>query len=61
MATPLRLVSDVLPLTYAVDLGQHISTHAGLTSNAIRDVAILTAAVLLALPLAASSLRRRSA
>ena len=61
MAAPLRLVSDVLPLTYAVDLGQHITGHAGLTGTVIRDATILTAAVTLALLLAAFSLRRRTA
>jgi ABC-2 type transport system permease protein len=60
MAPPLRLVSDALPLTYAVDLGQTIAVDAGST-QVVRDVAILTTAVILALVLAASTLRRRTA
>jgi ABC-2 type transport system permease protein len=61
MAGPLRLVSDALPLTYAVDLGRHLTFNAGVTEDVVRDVTILTAAVILALVLAATTLRRRTA
>ncbi len=61
MAGPLRAVSDVLPLTYAVDLGQQITGGAGVTGGVVRDIAILTAAVLVAVALAATTLRRRTA
>jgi ABC-2 type transport system permease protein len=61
MAGPLRAVSDVLPLTYAVDLGQQITGGAGVTGDVVRDIAILTAAVLVAVALAATTLRRRTA
>jgi len=60
MAGPLRLVSDALPLTYAVDLGRHITLDARLTDDVARDVVVLTAAVVLALVLAAGTLRRRT-
>jgi ABC-2 type transport system permease protein len=61
MAPPLRLVSDLLPLTYAVDLGQTIAVDAAVTGDVVRDVVILAAAVVLALVLAASTLRRQTA
>jgi ABC-2 type transport system permease protein len=61
MAAPLRLASDVLPLSYAVDLGRHIAFDADVTSDVARDLTILTAAVVVALVLAATTLRRRTA
>jgi ABC-2 type transport system permease protein len=59
MATPLRLVSDVLPLTYAVHLGQHLALGTG--GQTARDLTVLTAATAAALALAAATLRRRTA
>jgi ABC-2 type transport system permease protein len=61
MAAPLRLASDVLPLSYAVDLGRHIALDAHVTGGVARDLTILTAAVVVALVLAATTLRRRTA
>jgi ABC-2 type transport system permease protein len=61
MATPLRLASDVLPLTYAVDLGRHIALGADLTADVARDIVVLATAVILALVMAAATLRRRNA
>jgi ABC-2 type transport system permease protein len=61
MATPLRLASDVLPLTYAVDLGSQIALGADATADVARDVGVLAAAVILALVMAAATLRRQNA
>jgi ABC-2 type transport system permease protein len=61
MAAPLRLASDVLPLSYAVDLGRHIALDAHVTGGVAHDLTILTAAVVVALILAATTLRRRTA
>lgn len=61
MAAPLHAVSDALPLTYAVEVGQRLSVDAGLTAVIVRDLAILAAAVVVALALAAVSLRRTTA
>jgi ABC-2 type transport system permease protein len=58
MAVPLRAVSDALPLTYAVELGQRLAVDTGLTDVVVRDLTILALAVLVALALAAASLRR---
>jgi ABC-2 type transport system permease protein len=61
MAAPLRAVSDALPLTYAVDLGQQIAGGTVVVGDVVRDVVILAAAVLLAVVLAGATLRRRTA
>jgi ABC-2 type transport system permease protein len=61
MAAPLRLVSDALPLTYAVDLARQVTTRPDVTGAVLRDIAILATAVLVAVVLAALTLRRRTA
>ena len=61
MAAPLRLASDVLPLTYAVDIGRQIALGADATADVARDIAVLAAAVILALVMAAATLRRQNA
>jgi len=61
MVTPLRAVSDALPLTYAVQAGQRLAVDGRLTGVIARDLAVLAAATLLALALAAASLRRQAA
>jgi ABC-2 type transport system permease protein len=61
MAAPLRLVSEVLPLTYAVHLGRRITVDPGLSGAVLRDIAILAGAVVLAVVLAATTLRRQTA
>ncbi|WBB49981.1 ABC transporter permease [Verrucosispora sp. WMMA2044] len=60
MAGWLQAVSDVLPLSYAVEALQEVGTHAEPTGTMWRDVAIVAAAAVLALVLAAATLRRRS-
>ncbi len=60
MAGWLQGVSDVLPLSYAVDGLLQVGTHASATSTMWWDVTIVAGAVIVALALAAATLRRRS-
>lgn len=57
----LRHVSDVLPLTYAVDAMQRVSVSPDLTATIRRDLAILAGCCAIALLLGAATLRRRTA
>ncbi|MFJ9520527.1 ABC transporter permease [Kitasatospora sp. NPDC101801] len=61
MAPVLRWVSDVLPLSYAVDAMDHLSTGPDVTGDLVRDLAVIGGCVLLALTLGAATLRRRTA
>ncbi|MFB4298072.1 ABC transporter permease [Actinomadura sp. NTSP31] len=61
MAGWLEAVSRVLPLTYAVQGMQEISTHSGFTGTLAIDVAVIAAFTLVALLLGAATLRRRTA
>jgi ABC-type multidrug transport system, permease component len=60
MAGWLQAVSDVLPLTYAVEALQEVGRSAAETGTMWRDVGIVAGAAVLALALAAATLRRRS-
>ncbi|MGK5441924.1 ABC transporter permease [Micromonospora sp. URMC 105] len=60
MAGWLQAVSDALPLSYAVEALQEVGAHAEPTGTMWRDVAIVAGAALVALVLAAATLRRRS-
>ena len=60
MAEPLRLLSDVLPLTYGVQGMQRVAASDGVTSGLVADGAVVAGCVVLALALAAATLRRRS-
>lgn len=60
MAQPLRWLSDVLPLTYAVDGMQDLARRPA-SATVARDIAVVCLASLLSLALAAASLRRRTA
>lgn len=60
MQTVLRVVSDVLPLSYAVDAMKEVSATRGLTGTAGVDYAILIGFILAALGLGAATLRRRT-
>jgi ABC-2 type transport system permease protein len=60
MDAALRAVSDVLPLTYAVDAMQHVTTSASLTRRIGIDVAVVATLVVAALVLGAATLRRRT-
>lgn len=60
MASLLRWLAEVFPLTYAVDGMQGLAASAGLTARLGRDFAVVTGASLLALALGAATLRRQS-
>jgi ABC-2 type transport system permease protein len=60
MAGWLQSISDVLPLTYAVDALRELSAHNGATGTMWRDLAVVAAFAVAALVAAASTLRRRS-
>jgi ABC-2 type transport system permease protein len=60
MAGWLNSLSDVLPLTYGVDGLLEVGAHSEPTANMWRDLIILFGAVVVALILAATTLRRRT-
>jgi ABC-2 type transport system permease protein len=60
MADWLRYLSDVLPLTYAVEALEEVGRSASQTATLWRDVGIVAGAALLALAFAAATLRRRT-
>jgi ABC-2 type transport system permease protein len=60
MAVPLRWLSEVLPLSYAVDAMTRLTGGSEISSLIVRDFAIIAGSVLLALGLGAVTLRRRS-
>ena len=60
MAGWLQAVSDVLPLSYAVEALQEVGANPDPTTTMWRDVAVVAAVVVLALALGAATLRRRT-
>ena len=60
MAGWLQAISDVLPLSYAVEALQEVGRSAAETGIMWRDIGIVAVAALLALALAAATLRRRT-
>jgi len=60
MAGWLQVISDVMPLTYAVDALLEVGKSAEATATMWRDVTIVAGAAVLALILAAATLRRRT-
>ncbi|MGY1718050.1 MULTISPECIES: ABC transporter permease [unclassified Blastococcus] len=60
MAGWLQAISDVLPLTYAVEALREVGRSAEATGTMVLDVGIVAGAALLALALAAATLRRRT-
>ena len=60
METLLRWISDVMPLSYAVDAMNKITTRTTVTGALIADMAIIAGAGVLALALGAATLRRRT-
>ncbi|WP_055585022.1 ABC transporter permease [Streptacidiphilus griseoplanus] len=60
MQPVLGAVSDVLPLSYAVDAMGEVTAHTGLTGDFVRDVAVIAGCVVAALALGAATLRRRT-
>ena len=61
MAAWLEGISNVLPMSYAVDALTQVSTRADITGTLVRDVGIVGGAAVVALVLAAATLRRRTA
>ena len=56
----LQAVSDVLPLTYAVDALREVGRSTGATGTMWADTAVVAGVAALALALAAGTLRRRT-
>lgn len=56
----LQAISDVLPMSYAVEALTEVGTHAAATSLMWRDLVVIIAAAVVALMLGAATLRRRS-
>ena len=60
MAGWLQVISHLLPLTYAVEALQEVGRSATATTTMWVDIAVVAGAALLALALAAGTLRRRT-
>jgi len=60
MAVPLRWLSDVFPLTYAVDGMQRVAASPDVSSRLLLDVGVIVGCVLLFVALGAATLPRRS-
>lgn len=56
----LQWASNVLPLSYAVDALQQVAAHPGATATMWRDIAVVVGFAVVALCLAAATLRRRT-
>lgn len=57
----LEAISDVLPMSYAVDGMNEVLHHTDMTATFVRDIAIVAGCALLVLTLGAATLRRRTA
>ena len=60
LPAPLEIVARVLPLTYAVDAMQQLTTHAGVTVEVWQDMAVLGAFVVALVIVGATTLGRRT-
>ena len=60
MQPVLRGLSDVLPMSYAVDAMTQVLHHPAADATFVRDIAIVAAAALLVLTLGAATLPRRT-
>ena len=60
MAAPLHRLSDVFPLTYAVEGMQRVSASGSFTDELALDVGVVLVCIVAALVLGAATLRRRS-
>jgi len=56
----LQWVSNALPASYALEALQQVGAHSDLTTTAVRDIAVVVAFAVVALCLAAATLRRRT-
>ncbi|MCW7945544.1 antibiotic ABC transporter permease [Streptomyces hygroscopicus] len=61
MHPALEAISDVLPMSYAVDAMNEVLRHTDVTPTFVRDVLIVAGCALLVLGLGAATLRRRTA
>ena len=61
LPTWLEWISNVLPLSYAVDALNEVATNPGMTAAMWRDIAVVAGFAVVALTLAAATLRRRTA
>jgi ABC-2 type transport system permease protein len=61
MAGWMHAISDVMPMTYAVQALQELGTHPDPTTTMWRDFAIIVGCIVVALLLGAATLRRRTA
>ncbi|MFE3887639.1 ABC transporter permease [Streptomyces lydicus] len=60
MQPALEKISDLLPMSYAVDGMNQVLTHPDLTGDFLRDVIVVSGCALLVLALGAATLRRRT-
>jgi len=60
MAGWLQATADVLPLSYAVEALAQVGAHPDATATMWRDLAVVAGAAIVALVLAAATLRRRT-
>ncbi|MEU4999876.1 ABC transporter permease [Streptomyces sp. NPDC021622] len=60
MQPVLEAISNVLPMSYAVDGMNEVLRHASVTSDFVRDVVIVAGCAVLVLALGAATLRRRT-
>jgi ABC-2 type transport system permease protein len=60
LPTALHWVSYLLPMSYAVDATQQLSTHRRVTGTFLMDVIVVGAFLVAALALGAATLRRRT-
>ncbi|MGW0760435.1 ABC transporter permease [Streptomyces sp. NPDC002814] len=60
MHPALEAISNVLPMSYAVDGMNEVLKHTDMTANFIRDILIVAGCALLVLTLGAATLRRRT-
>ncbi|WP_336054403.1 ABC transporter permease [Streptomyces sp. CA2R101] len=60
MQPALEKLSDLLPMSYAVDGMNQVLTHPDLTGDFLRDVLVVSGCALLVLALGAATLRRRT-
>jgi ABC-2 type transport system permease protein len=56
----LEWISNVMPASYALEALQQVGSHPELTGTAIRDIVVVIGCALIALCLAAATLRRRT-
>ena len=61
MTAVLRWLSDILPLSYAVDAMNRLTTQSGVSGLVVRDLVVIVGITVVALALGAVTLRRRTA